>query len=96
MFHGPLRTNGAARQFKQAIGSVRRVVIGITPGYGCQPLGNRLLKAVGAALNVPADTLLECSHIDAEAVFHVALQHPLIRLIDLLHRNHFHVCNYVV
>jgi hypothetical protein len=63
-----MRTNGAASQFKQPVGSVRRVVIDIkghferqragsqlgqAPCDGVLAVGNRLRKAVGAALNAP-------------------------------------------
>jgi len=64
-----MRTKCAAGQFKQAVGSVRRVVIDIKvhfkglragsqldqpPGYGVLAVGNRLRKAVGAALSAPS------------------------------------------
>src|SRR5882757_4778285 len=36
-------------------------------------------------------SLLQRSEVDDEAVFHIALQHALVGLVDLLHRNHFDV-----
>src|SRR3954468_18414172 len=37
------------------------------------------------------DSALEAVQVDDESVAHVALQHPLIRLVDLLDGNHLHV-----
>jgi hypothetical protein len=91
---GPVRTNGPALPFKQAVGSAHRAVVDKT-----EPLAMSVshrewpAKRFRGDPECVAETPLERSHIDAEAVFHIALQHPLIRLIDFLHRNHFHVGN---
>ena len=33
--------------------------------------------------------LIQRRHVDDEAILHIALEHPLIRFVDLLDRNHF-------
>src|SRR5438270_11549108 len=36
---------------------------------------------------------LERRHVDHETIFHIALQHPLVRFVDLVHRNLLDVAN---
>jgi hypothetical protein len=50
-----------------------------------------LLKVQLTWYVVPWPLSLQRRHVDHKSVFHIVLQHPLVRLIDLIHSNHFHI-----
>src|SRR5688572_650339 len=41
-------------------------------------------------------TLLERSHVDDEAILHIASEQTLVRFVDLLSTNHFHLGGNIV
>ncbi len=54
-----------------------------------------LMKRSSAAMN-RCCTLLQRSHVDNEAVLHIALEHPLVGLVDLLDADQLDIADDVV
>lgn len=69
---GPMRTNGAGLPFKQAVGSGHRAVVDIKVHVEMaargSALGNRLRKALGAALNAECAADRKDNHLGEGAV----------------------------